>query len=223
MIRRIGTSRPGQLVHVDVKKLAKIPPGGGWKVHGRSFDGYAKRHPPRAYVYVDSAIDAFSRLAYSEIHANEQCVQAAGFWHRATEFFASYAITVERVLTVNGACYRSFEFRNVLVANAIAHTRSRPYHPQTGGNVERFNRNCARSGPTPVPTNQTRREHERLTSGYISTIIIDTTPPSRARPSVASTTRLGRTTRQRRKKRTRSLCARVGISIPCASPLTPAF
>jgi transposase InsO family protein len=140
VIRRIETSRPGELVHIDVKKLAKIPPGGGWKVHGRGFDGYAKRHPPRGYVYVHSAIDAYSRLAYSEIHANEQALTAVGFWRRAVAFYASYDITVERVLTDNGSCYRSFEFRDVLIANAITHTRTRPYHPQTNGKIERFNR-----------------------------------------------------------------------------------
>lgn len=140
VIRRIETSRPGELVHIDVKKLAKIPPGGGWKVHGRGFDGSAKRHPPRGYVYVHSAIDAFSRLAYSEIHANEQGPTAADFWRRALAFYASYGITVERVLTDNGSCYRSFELRDVLIANAIIHTRTRPYHPQTNGKIERFNR-----------------------------------------------------------------------------------
>jgi hypothetical protein len=104
LIRRIESSRPSQLVHIHVKKLAKIPPGGRWKVHGRNFYGYEKRHPPRGYVYVHSAIDAFSRIVYSEIHANELGAKSAGFWHWASAFFASYAITVERVLTDNGAC-----------------------------------------------------------------------------------------------------------------------
>jgi transposase InsO family protein len=139
VIRRIETSRPGELVHIDVKKLAKIPPGGGWRVHGRGRDG-ASGHGGHGYVFVHSAIDAYSRLAYSEIHANEQGPTAVGFWRRALAFYASYGIVVERVLTDNGGCYRSFEFRDLLIANAIVHTRTRPYHPQTNGKIERFNR-----------------------------------------------------------------------------------
>jgi transposase InsO family protein len=139
VIRRIETSRPGELVHIDVKKLAKIPPGGGWRVHGRGRDG-ASGHGRHGYVFVHSAIDAYSRLAYSEIHANEQGPTAVGFWRRALAFYASYGIVVERVLTDNGGCYRSFEFRDLLIANAIVHTRTRPYHPQTNGKIERFNR-----------------------------------------------------------------------------------
>lgn len=138
VIRRIETIRPGELVHIDVKKLAKIPPGGGWRVHGRAADRHKQTR--MGYVYVHSAIDAFSRLAYSEIHADELGATAVGFWRRARDFFTSYGIVVERVLTDNGGCYRSFEFRDLLVANAITHTRTKPYHPQTNGKVERFNR-----------------------------------------------------------------------------------
>jgi Integrase core domain len=108
VVRRITTSRPGELVHLDVKKQAKIPPGGGWRVHGR---GQAPGRRRRGgYAHVHSAVDAYSRLAYSEIHANEQATTAIGFWRRARAFFATYGITVERVMTDNGSCYVSRAF-----------------------------------------------------------------------------------------------------------------
>jgi transposase InsO family protein len=142
VIRRIETSRPGELVHMDVKKQAKIPRGGGWRVHGkagRPRNGQAGRPRP-GYAFIHSAIDAHSRLAYSEIHADEKAQTAIGFWLRAKAFFESYGITVERVLTDNGSCYRATEFDRVLVADAIKHTKTKPYHPQTNGKVERYNR-----------------------------------------------------------------------------------
>jgi transposase InsO family protein len=142
VIRRIETTRPGELIHIDVKKQAKIPPGGGWRVNGvrgRQKNGQAGR-PRLGYAYIHSAIDAYSRLAYFEVHANEQATTAVGFWRRARAFFASYGITVERVLTDNGGCYRSHDFGAELVAAAIKHSRTKPYHPQTNGKVERYNR-----------------------------------------------------------------------------------
>jgi len=143
VIRRIETSHPGELVHIDIKKQAKIPKGGGWRVNGirakNRKNGKAGR-PRVGYAYVHSAIDAHSRLAYSEVHANEQATTAVAFWRRARAFFASYGITVERVMTDNGACYRSRVFADELVGAAIVHTRIKPYCPQTNGKVERYNR-----------------------------------------------------------------------------------
>jgi transposase InsO family protein len=141
-VRRIVTNRPGELVHVDIKKQAKIPKGGGWKVNGfarRPKNGQAGR-PRQGYAYIHSAVDAHSRLAYSEILANEQATTAVEFWRRARAFFASYGITIERVMTDNGACYISRAWEAELVANAITHTRTKPFHPQTNGKVERYNR-----------------------------------------------------------------------------------
>ena len=139
-VRRIETSRPGELVHVDVKKQAKIPKGGGWKVHGRGKAPDRRKSRRIGYAFVHSAVDAYSRLAYSEIHNDEQGVTAIAFWRRARAFFESYGITVERVLTDNGACYRATGFAQELTRAAIAHTFTRPYRPQTNGKVERYNR-----------------------------------------------------------------------------------
>jgi transposase InsO family protein len=143
VVRRIETSRPGELVHIDIKKQAKIPKGGGWRVRGvqlKALKNGKGGRPRIGYAYVHSAIDAYSRLAYSEIHADEQAVTAIGFWRRARAFFAAYGITIERVLTDNGSCYRSKSFSNELVAQAIVHTRTKPYCPQTNGKIERYNR-----------------------------------------------------------------------------------
>ena len=141
-VRRIETSHPGELIHLDVKKQAKIPPGGGWRVNGqtkRLRNGRGGR-PRIGYAKIHSAIDAYSRLAYSEIHDDETATTAISFWRRAKAFFESYGITVERVLTDNGACYRAKEFDKELIAAAIKHTRTKPFHPQTNGKIERFNR-----------------------------------------------------------------------------------
>jgi transposase InsO family protein len=140
VIRRIKTSRPGELVHMDIKKQAKIPPGGGWRTHGRKASGGQHHRTKVGYAYVHSAVDAYSRLAYSEVLANEQAVTMMAFWRRALDFFKSYGIEVERVMTDNGSCYRSKDFDKQLVAQAIRHTFIKPYRPQTNGKVERFNR-----------------------------------------------------------------------------------
>jgi transposase InsO family protein len=142
IIRRIETSRPGELVHVDVKKQARIPKGGGWRVNGvakRPDNRYAGR-PRLGYAKIHSAIDAYSRLAYSEVHADETATTAIGFWRRAKAFFESYGITIERVLTDNGSCYMAKDFDKELIDHAIRHTRTKPFHPQTNGKVERYNR-----------------------------------------------------------------------------------
>jgi len=140
---------PGDLVHVDIKKLGRIPDGGGWRAHGRAVGGRNARattrqrrgnHPVIGYSYIHSAVDDHSRLAYSEILADEQGPTAAAFWLRAHAFFAAHGITVRRVLTDNGSCYRSRIWRTTLATAAITHKRTRPYRPQTNGKVERFNR-----------------------------------------------------------------------------------
>jgi transposase InsO family protein len=138
VIRRYERERPGELVHVDIKKLGNIPDGGGHKVLGRQAG--RKTRSNAGYSYLHTAVDDHSRLAYSEIHADEKKETATGFWTRAHAFFTQAGITVERVLTDNGSCYRSRDWRDVLTEAGIAHKRTRPYRPQTNGKVERFNR-----------------------------------------------------------------------------------
>jgi hypothetical protein len=138
VIRRIHTDRPGELVHIDVKKLGRIPAGGGWRVHGKGNDR-TKGHGRVGYDFIHSAIDAHSRLAYSEILPNQNGVTSAGFWNRAERWFADQGVIVDAVLTDNANAYmKSFAFRDAL--HGIEHRHIRPYRPQTNGKVERFNR-----------------------------------------------------------------------------------
>jgi transposase InsO family protein len=134
---RYERERPGELIHVDIKKQGKIPAGGGWRVHGRA--AMAGGHGGQGYDFVHAAVDDRSRLAYAEILADERKESASAFMTRAITFFADRGITVERVLTDNGACYRSREFARVLADAGVGHRRTRPYRPQTNGKVERFN------------------------------------------------------------------------------------
>jgi transposase InsO family protein len=139
VIRRIHTDRPGELIHIDVKKLGRIPDGGGWKIHGRAATRPGRERRSRGVAKVHSAIDAYSRLAYSEIHDDEKGPTCAGFFNRAREFFNDYGInTIDAVLTDNAKNYTGNDFTAAL--DGIEHRRIRPWHPQTNGKIERFNR-----------------------------------------------------------------------------------
>jgi transposase InsO family protein len=141
---RYERERPGELVHVDVKKIGRIPDGGGWRAHGR-----ANRDPDRTkrvgYDYVHSAVDDHSRLAYSEILADERADTCAGFVERALEFFTANGIDrVERIITDNAWSYRNgSRLRQLLTDRNITHKFIRPHCPWQNGKVERFNRTLA--------------------------------------------------------------------------------
>lgn len=136
---RYERARPGELVHVDVKKLGRIPDGGGWRAHGRAEEVRARGI---GYDYVHSMVDDHSRLAYSEILPDEKGITCAAFITRAAEYFASQGIThIERVITDNHMSYR----RSSAVATALAalnakHKFIKPHCPWQNGKVERFNR-----------------------------------------------------------------------------------
>jgi transposase InsO family protein len=138
--RRYERDRPGELVHVDVKKLAAIPTGGGWRMHGRGAEHGTGRHSGAGYRYIHTAIDDRTRLAYGEVLDDEQAETAAAFWTRAVGWFALHGVTVERVITDNGPCYRSRAWAASCTATGATHKRTRPYRPQTNGKVERFHR-----------------------------------------------------------------------------------
>jgi transposase InsO family protein len=141
VIRRYERDRPGELVHLDVKKLGRLRDGGGWRAHGRAAMRHSRRPPRAGYEYVHSAIDDHSRLAYSEILPDERVASCAGFLERAIRFYRDHNITVERVLTDNAMAYRhGADFHRVLDEHGIGHRLIRPYRPQTNGKVERYNR-----------------------------------------------------------------------------------
>jgi transposase InsO family protein len=142
---RYERSRPGELVHIDVKKLGRIEGGAGWRVRGgrqhynRTFtdrDGHERRTV--GYEYVHIAVDDYSRLAYAEVLADEKAATAAAFLARAVAFYRRHGISVERVLTDNGSAYRAVVHALACSSLGIRHQRTRPYRPQTNGKAERF-------------------------------------------------------------------------------------
>lgn len=148
-VLRYEWPRAGDMVHVDVKKLGRIPDGGGHRVHGRISEQHraAQRTKNKGakvgYVFLHSAVDDHTRLAYTEELMDEKGASAAAFWQRARKFFKAHGIKkIRRVLTDNGACYRSRTF--ALALGPTHHKRTRPYHPQTNGKVERFHGTLAR-------------------------------------------------------------------------------
>ena len=138
-VHRYQRERPGELIHVDVKKIAAIPAGGGWRLHGRGNDG-THGHSGAGYRYIHTALDDRSRIVYSEILNDEQAVTAAAFWGRATSWFAAIGITCERVITDNGSCYRSGLWHRACAATNTTVKKTRPRRPQTNGKVERYHR-----------------------------------------------------------------------------------
>jgi transposase InsO family protein len=141
VIRRIETSRCGELIHIDVKKLARVPAGGGHRKLGRTTETKRRSHQSRGgYTHIHTAIDAYSRLAYSEFAGVENTVNCVGFLERAVAWFAEQGITIQRILTDNGNGYRSLAWRELCAELGIEHTRTKPYRPATNGKVERFNR-----------------------------------------------------------------------------------
>ena len=138
VIRRYERARPGELIHVDVKKLGRIPPGGGWRALGRAPGRY---NVGVGYDYVHSAVDDHSRLAYSEIHTNERADTCAAFLVRSSQFFTAHGAKVERVMTDNAMAYRrAHAFREAATLLGIRQVFTRSHRPQTNGKVERFNR-----------------------------------------------------------------------------------
>ena len=139
---RYEHDHPGSLVHTDVKKLGRIPDGGGWKLHGREAgDTAARKKAKVGYDYVHSLVDDHSRYAYSEILPDEKGPTTAAFLARALDHFASVGIIVERLISDNHFSYRlSSDVRALLAERGITHKFIRPHCPWQNGKVERFNR-----------------------------------------------------------------------------------
>jgi transposase InsO family protein len=156
-IRRYQHEKPGDLLHVDVKKLGNVPDGGGWRYVGKKqgdrnrFATAARTGTPRnkwrgpkiGTAYVHTVIDDHSRVAYAEIHDDETAATATAVLQRAVSWFATRGVRVERVLSDNGACYRSKLWHQACADLGIKVKKTRPYRPQTNGKVERFHRTLA--------------------------------------------------------------------------------
>jgi transposase InsO family protein len=136
---RYERERPGELVHMDVKKLGRIPDGGGWRAHGR--DARARDRTTKVgFDYVHSLVDDHSRLAYSEIWPDEKGPTCEAFLARAITYFASHGIpTIERLMTDNAWAYR-WSLREICAAHGITQKFIRPHCPWQNGKVERLNR-----------------------------------------------------------------------------------
>ena len=144
--RRYERERPGELVHMDVKKLGRIPDGGGWRSRGREAANQNGRKDRRVgYDYVHSVVDDHSRLAYSEILDDERADTCAAFVVRALEHFAAHGIVrVERLMTDNAWSYRrGRQLRELLTDRGIKHKFIKPHCPWQNGKVDRFNRTLA--------------------------------------------------------------------------------
>lgn len=134
-VRRYERASPGELIHVDIKKLARF------EAIGHRITGYRSKVGRRAgvgYDFVHVAVDDHSRLAYVEILPDERGPTAAGFLRRSLAWLSSHGVSVERVMSDNGSCYRSEAFAAVLHEQRIRHLRTRPYTPKTNGKAERF-------------------------------------------------------------------------------------
>ena len=137
VIRRYEHPHPETWLHMDIKKLGGYPRAGGWRAHGRGRAGARQRV---GYACIHSAVDDHSRLAYSEVLADERAVTVVAFWRRALAWFADRGVTAQAVLTDNGSALPQRRLRPRLPRRRIRHRRTRPYRPQTNGKVERFNR-----------------------------------------------------------------------------------
>jgi len=142
------------LIHVDVKKLGNVPDGGGWRFVGRQQGKKnraatpgkprsAHRNPKLGTAFVHTVIDDHSRVAYAEIHDDENAATATTVLRNAVAWFEARGVQVQRVLSDNGSCYRSFLWRDTCAELGITPKKTRPYRPQTNGKIERFHRTLA--------------------------------------------------------------------------------
>jgi transposase InsO family protein len=142
--QRYERARPGELIHIDVKKLGRIEGGAGHRVTGKrssnpdKTDAAGRRRRYVGWEFVHIAIDDCTRLAYAEVLADEKAATATAFLRRARAFYRRHGIEVEQLLTDNGGAYTSFAHTFACRTLGIRHLRTRPYRPQTNGKAERF-------------------------------------------------------------------------------------
>ena len=139
--RRYERQRPGELIHIDIKKLGKFDQIGHRITGDRTGQSYSRGV---GWEFVHVCIDDASRIAFTQIKPDERKRSAVAFLKAAVAYYASLGVTVERVMTDNGSCYKSFAFRNACQRLGLKHIRTRPYTPKTNGKAERFIQTCLR-------------------------------------------------------------------------------
>ena len=171
---RYERSRPGELLHVDIKKLGRIEGGAGKRALGdgrrrvyatyTDLDGH--RRGRKGWEFVHVAVDDYSRLAYAEVLEDEKATTAIGFLERALAFYRRHGIKVERVLSDNGSCYRAVIHALACRRLGVRHLRTRPYRPQTNGKAERFIRTLL-NGWAYGAIYRSSSERERALDGWL--------------------------------------------------------
>jgi transposase len=186
---RYERRRAGELLHVDVKKLGVIT-GTGHRITGRRDSQNANRRArrrgaPKGWEFVHVCVDDATRLAYVEVLADEKATTAMGFLRRAVAFYTAHGITVQRVMSDNGACYRSTIHAFACRTLGVRHLRTRP---STGRAPTARRRDSSAPSWPAGPTAQAANAPQRLTAGYgPTTIAAHTAPSATSRPSLAST------------------------------------
>lgn len=178
---RYGCARPGELVHIDVKKLGRFTRP-GHRVLGR---GPGRFEEGAGYEYVHVCVDDYSRIAYVEVLSDERAAAAIGFLRRALEWFAAQGVRVERVMIDNGSAYRSHLHALACRTLGIRHSRTRPRRPRTNAKAERFIQPCSAAGPTHASTPTAPNATTPYRSGSTTTTTPDHTPASANSPQPA--------------------------------------
>ena len=158
------------MIHIDVKKVGRIPDGGGWRTHGRGSEAdRARSRAPKnrgtkiGYTYLHSAVDGFSRLAYTEAHEDEKATTAIGFLFRARVYFRTHGIThFTRIITDNGPGYTAKDYTRAVHSFAARHQRIRPYTPKHNGKVERYQQTMTREVLYAAPYDSEQHRRDRL-------------------------------------------------------------
>jgi len=158
-VRRYERARPGELIHIDIKKLGKFDRVGHRITGDRTGQSNARGI---GWEFVHVCIDDASRIAFTQIKPDERKRSAVAFLKAAVAYYAGLGVTVERVMTDNGSCYKSFAFRNACRRLHLKHIRTRPYTPKTNGKAERFVQTCLREWAYARAYNTSQQRAEEL-------------------------------------------------------------
>ena len=162
-VRRYEREHPGEMIHLDIKKLGRID-GIGHRITGdrRGQSNRRSRGQGLGWEFVHVAIDDASRIAFAKVMTSERKRSATAFLKAALAYYDSLGIKVERVMTDNGSCYKSFAFRRLCKRLGLKHVRTRPYTPKTNGKAERFIQTCLREWAYAQAYQHSRQRTEQL-------------------------------------------------------------